>query len=125
MAFVIPTFNLVCDVFTFPYNFAGAPRIANQICQLRAPSVQAQNLGNGLLAITQTICLIVPKGTDIRDQYCTPINSSDAIVLPPGTGCRYQVLWVNDIGRGFPNEHRYATLAKINSGPWPTPIPPG
>lgn len=125
MAFVIPTFNLVCDIFSAAAPPPAAPRIAGQVCQLRAPSVQAQNLGNGLLAITQTIALILPKGTDIRDQYCTPINSSDIVELPPGTGCRYQVLWVNDIGRGFPNEHRYATLAKISSGPWPTPIPPG
>jgi len=123
VAFVLPTFNMTCDIYTFPYNFAGAPRIANQPCQLRAPAAQAAQFGSGLLAWVNCMMLLLPPATDIRDSYCTPINSSDAVVIPIGTNCRYLVMWVNDIGKGFPNEHRFAMIAKTNSGPWPVPIP--
>jgi len=123
MAFVLPTFNMVCDIYTLPYNFSGPPRIANQPCQLRAPYAGAPQFASGLLGWTNAMMLLLPPGTDIRDLYCTPINSMDCVVLPVGTTCRYQVAWVNDIGKGFPNEHRFAILTKIGSGPWPVPIP--
>ena len=123
MAFVLPTFNMTCDIYTFPYNFAAAPRIAAQICQLRAPNATSPQMASGLLAFTNAMMLLLPPATDIRDIYCAPINSADAVVIPTGTTCRYQVMWVNDIGKGFPNEHRFAIIAKINTGPWPVPIP--
>src|ERR1044072_4476847 len=115
MAFVLPTFNLTCDIYTFPYNFTNPPRLTSP-CQLRAPNMAAVAMANGLLAVTQAIQLLLPPLTDIRDQYCAPINAPDCVVLPIGTTCRYQVMYVNDIGKGFPNEHRYATLAKIATG---------
>lgn len=123
MAFVLPTFNLTCNIFTNPYTPGDPPRIADQICQLRAPAANNGGFGSGLLAVTQIIQLLLPPGTDIRDTYCTPTSRADFVEAPAGSGCFYQVMWVNDIGKGFANEHRYATLAKTAIVPWPVPIP--
>lgn len=123
MAFVQPQFNITCNIYTWPFALGNAPRTADQQCQLRAPAANNGGFGSGLLAVTQIIQLLLPAGTDIRDIYCAPINAADIIEVPAGSGCHYQVMWVNDIGKGFPNEHRYATLAKTAAVPWPVPIP--
>lgn len=123
MAFVLPTFPSVCDIYTWPYNYAAPPRLANVPCQLRAPNAALPQYTNGLFAVTNAIMLLLPPKTDIRDTYATPINAADSVVLPVGTTCRYLVLYVNDIARDFPNEHRYAIITKTSSGPWPVPMP--
>lgn len=124
MPFVLPTFNITCEIYTWPLNIPGGPRITAQPCQLRAPAANNGGFGSGLLAVTQIIPILLPPGTDIRDQYSAPINAPDYVEVPSGSGCFYQVMWVNDIGKGFSNEHRYATLAKTTAaGGWPVPIP--
>lgn len=63
--------------------------------------------------------VMLPSATDIR-----PPNSAggaDKVEMPAGSGRFYQVQFVDDIGKGFPNEHRFAILAQM--GVWPTPIP--
>jgi hypothetical protein len=123
MAFVLPTFNITCNIYTWPLNIPGGPRIS-PVCQLRAPAANNGGFGSGLLAVTQIIQLLLPPLTDIRDSFAAPINASDYVEVPAGSGCYYQVMWVNDIGKGFPNEHRYATLAKTTAGGgWPVPMP--
>lgn len=122
MPFVLPTFNLTCNIYTWPFPTVNPPRIS-PVCQLRAPAANNGGFGSGLLAVTQIIQLLLPPGTDIRDTYCTPINAPDVVEVPAGSGCHYQVMWVNDIGKGFANEHRYATLAKTAAIAWPVPIP--
>jgi len=123
MPFVLPTFNITCNIYTWPFALGNVPRIADQPCQLRAPAANNGGFGSGLLAVTQIIQLLLPPGTDIRDSWSAPINASDIVEVPAGSGCHYQVMWVNDIGKGFSNEHRYATLAKTTAVPWPVPIP--
>lgn len=124
MAFVLPTFNLVCDIFTGATTNPAARRIQNQPCQLRAPSM-TQIVGAGtIIGGTSSIVLLLPPGTDIRDPYTTAGSGTfDTVEVIPGSGRVYRVYYVDDIGKGFPNEHRYACLSKVPGFPWPIPIP--
>lgn len=123
MAFVLPTFNLTTDIWTAGTYPAGAPRLVDVPCQLRAPS--ASNAANAVPVAGATVTMIVllPAGTDIRDRFNLPINSSDVLEIPKGSGRSYTVVIVDDIGKGFPNEHRFAVLLKVLGFPWPTPSP--
>lgn len=122
MAFVLPTFNLDCDVYTFGTLIPGTPRLTTP-AQLRAPSMQfAGAIPVGSLGFP-AVCALFPPGTDIRDGVATPGNSSDFIDLPAGSGCWYFVIRVFDIAKGFPNEHRYAVISKATTMLWPVPMP--
>jgi hypothetical protein len=74
--------------------------------------------------------LLLPPLTDIRDNSCG--TRSDVVECPADTRRWYNVSAVDDIGKGFDNEHRVATLQKggwfgdwVTFGftPWPAPIP--
>jgi len=64
--------------------------------------------------------LLLPKLTDIRSDEKS--NSGDDIVeCPAASGRFYTAAYVEDLGKGFSNEHRGALL--IPSPPWPEPYP--
>lgn len=65
--------------------------------------------------------LLVPKTTDIRDVFSA--TGADIVEVPVGSGLFYAVQYVDEIGRGFANEHRVAEIFK--NGPSPTPFPEG
>lgn len=131
MAFSLPTFNITVNIHTVagganvfrlssPANLALGRRIAQ-------PAAAGEQTG-GLAGLTPT--LLFPAGTDVRDSSCG--GEMDIIEAPAGSGRWYLATLVDDIGKGFPNEHRFATLYKTwgfpgnGSGltlPWPTPIP--
>jgi hypothetical protein len=62
--------------------------------------------------------LRVPKGTDIRDPKA--VAGADTVECPQHTRRFYTVQWVDDIGLGFTNEHRFAVIQAL--GTWPTPF---
>jgi len=81
-------------------------------------------------ALAFTPSLLVPPLTDIRDSSCG-VNQ-DVIECPADSRRWYSADGVDDIGKGFDNEHRCVTLAKIGwylpwttygFTPWPAPIP--
>jgi hypothetical protein len=131
MAFTLPTFNLTCNIFSVvggahffrldsPCNLAMGRRTALD----RSAGEQDA----GILGLTPT--LLLPPLTDIRD--ASTMLESDLVEVPAGTGRFYLAVCVDDIGKGFPNEHRAATLNKTwgfagnGSGltvGWPFPIP--
>jgi len=136
MTFVLPTFNLSVNIFDGgpPYppvtprltvmgNLAFSRRGA------RSSNFWDQNEW-GLLPY-----LLVPALTDIRDTSWVGALSVgfDVVEVPAGTGRWYQVTSVEDIGKGFANEHRCALLTKIyadlgGTGTyagllWPVPMP--
>ena len=63
--------------------------------------------------------LRLPTGTDIRDIKNGGLP--DVVEVPAGTGRMYTVSWVDDIGAGFANEHRFAILK--DTFVWPLPFP--
>lgn len=132
MAFVLPTFNVSVSIFTGVFPFVG-PRLVVMGNLALGKRVTIYNSAafygaDGLAGSVPKILL--PAATDIRDAACS--NLPDVVEIPSGSGRWYQVGLVDDIGKGFANEHRFAELAKLwqNSGGiacpglfWPTPIP--
>lgn len=132
MAYVLPTFNLVCNVHGVVAG-VNAFRLASD-CNLAIGRRSSFPFGSGAnfpgIADGWAPTLLLPAATDIRDGSCGGL--CDIVEVPAGTGRWYLVSGVDDYGKGFPNEHRFATLVKTwgfagnGSGltaPWPTPIP--
>lgn len=120
MAYVIPAFPLTVNCWHSP-SFPPAP----------ADLVFMGNLAFGrrvsLDEFADTTApdpmvsyyLLVPALTDVRDGAGPP--SGDTVEVPAGSGRLYKVVYVDDLGKGFANEHRMAIITKI--WPWPVPIP--
>jgi len=131
MAFTLPEFNILCNVFTGPW-IGKVLRIslACNIAQGRRvmPFLIGENGAPTLF--TTTSQLLLPAETDIRDGSVG--GEADIVEAPAGSGRWYSVISVDDMGKGFPNEHRFALLHKIfeamnpllfPGANWPTPIP--
>lgn len=119
MPYIVPSFPLAVKVFTGPLatrvfrfnttgNLAPGKRVFVQWWDWRTT-------GQPPLFLT----LLVPAGTDLRG-WNDPA-AADIVEVPAGTGRLYVVEVVDDFGRGFPNEHRFAYLSQTS--PWPQPIP--
>jgi hypothetical protein len=117
MAFRIPTFNLLCNVWT---NSAipppGAPRLANLPCQITPDKVVVTGVSGGPIKFVMLIK--VSARTDLRGTVQS--TGTDLIELPAGSGVYYTVYSVSDVARGFPNEYRQAA-AQLVAGPTPLP----
>lgn len=132
MAFNVPEMPLAVDIYTGPW--------ASRVLRLStvgnlAPGRRTVDgpfgwdAGNAIGPLS--VFLLLPAGTDIRDWSCGG-HQTDFVDCPAGSGRWYGVLNVDDFGKGFPNEHRFAMIAKVfsflngTSYPaldWPTPIP--
>lgn len=123
MAYILPSFNLVANVHTYAFGAVGVLRIANQPCQLRAPSPNYSGILQPSASQYTAMCAMWPALTDIRDVYTGTFNQPDVVEIPAGSGRYYQVQMVDDIGKGFANEHRFCTLLKATYALWPIPIP--
>lgn len=142
----VPTFNLTCNIW----------RAANDV-QANAPDVvTVASLVNGrsggfilpavftstipqleaaLTRVQQTMSILVPKLTDIRGSQGGGAQLGDTAELPAGSGRFYLIQWVDDVGKGFANEHRegmlwqwtlplQVALSNPNNVPnWPYPTP--
>lgn len=67
-----------------------------------------------------TMNLLLPKGVDVRGPQDTV--SFDMAEVPAGSGRWYRVVGVDDVGKGFTNEHRTASLYALG-GSWTAPYP--
>jgi hypothetical protein len=117
--FRVPAMPLVCNVWHAPNAPPAAPDIANLQCQLRGPAQHPSGLSSVFASVVATPALLVTALTDIRD-YANP-NGTDTVECPAGSGRFYLIQMVEDVGKGFLNEHRFAALVK--TGMWPVPIP--
>ncbi len=134
MAFAVPTFNLVCDIYNGPWSTKTLR--SSPDCNLSlGRRVQQQFLANFSLtgtggAASLQMDLLLPKGTDLRDGFQGFPN--DIIEVPSGSGRWYEMMAWDDVGKGFANEYRLAVISKIGqvinavAFPglfWPTPTP--
>ncbi len=117
--YVLPTFNINCDLFTAG-NFANPARgtIAGNLTPGRREVISGLSAA-GLPLTAGSMYLLLPPLTDIRGPL--QAGGADGVEIPPASGRKYLVVWVDDIAKGFPNEHRFAVLTA--TGVWPTPIP--
>lgn len=110
MAFLPPTFNLLCNIYSGPAVVPpfGAPRIANQPCQLRlyktGPIVNAAGFTSGMY-----IAILLPAGTDVRGGIGFQ-TMADLVECPAGSGRYYEVRTFDDVAKGFSNEYRFAIV---------------
>ena len=134
MAFSLPVFNLVCNIYTGPW-LTKVLRVSDVPCNLawgrrisaKFSFSQPTESGNSLNA---SMTLLLNPGTDIRSRPLYPV--ADIVEVPSGTGRWYIVFFVDDLGKGFDNEHRGAELAQLSDqmgggefdgSQWPTPMP--
>lgn len=123
MSFVVPNFNLPVNLWRagFAVPPVGMPALTffgnlnpGRRTYLGSYPWSQSSLGSMLL-----MYLLVPAHTDIRGQIS--VGTGDLVEVPAGSGRYYKVGWVDDVGKGFPNEHRLAVL--VQASPWPTPLP--
>jgi hypothetical protein len=124
MGFIVPQMPLKANVWSTPTSPpVGAPRIANLDCNLawgRRVGVPSTGGTGALGVVLMTMTLLVPKGTDLRSDPDRGV-AADLVEVPAGTARYYWVAFVDDLGRGFPNEHRGAILVPVF--PRPVPLP--
>lgn len=120
MGFYIPAMPLTVNVWTFGTGPPAAPRVVcngNLAYGRRVLGMpDCFGFGDGGFPTAQ---LLVPALTDIRGQYSS--TGSDLIEVPAASGRFYNVIYVDDFGKGFPNEHRFAILLQQDPTltPWP------
>lgn len=121
MPFRVPTFNLLVNVFRAPWVVPpiGPPAIT-PLGNL-TPGRRSQDpmeIYPGGTATWYWMFLLLPPLTDVRDKLNT--GGGDLVEVPAGSGRYYQVMAVDDVAKGFPNEYRWAALIKVGT---PTPMP--
>lgn len=126
MPFRLPTFNLDCnlsapDVPNVP-GIPSAPFRVNALeCQLTyGRRTNAMSTGGTATpgVPLQTMNLLLPALSDVRGPQDT--ISFDMAEVPAGSGRWYAVFFVDDIAKGFSNEHRSAGILAL-AGTWVAP----
>jgi hypothetical protein len=131
MAFRLPTFNLTADIYQLggtggTYGIPNVVTVCNLTPGRRTLEAKPVLAGQPTPAIFME--LLLPKLTDIRANFNGAMP--DIVEVPSGSKRFYQVVGVDDIGKGFLNEHRLAMLlyqnagnATLIGGPFPAPVP--
>lgn len=108
MAYRLPTFNLMCNIWTGPvfiFPPPGPPRLT-VACQLRMYKT-GFTIGRVGATANGAVSILTPARTDIRPGIgFWPI--ADCVECPAGSGRFYLVAVVDDVARGFANEYRMA-----------------
>jgi hypothetical protein len=131
--YTLPTFNLVCSIWRTGWaaRTYAAPDVSSP-CNLtpgRRVFTSRQAAFLNTAAPASLMFLLLPKLTDIRPAIASN-NTEDLVEVPAGSKRFYEVQQVDDIGKGFLNEHRFATLlwtggtqSFTDTGPIPVPVP--
>lgn len=115
MAFRIPTFPLVVNIWRTPAIPPVGPPAVITVGNL-SPGRRTLGFGVGPSLVME---LLLPAGTDIQCAANSVVP--DAVEVPGGSGRFYKVFGVDDVAKGFANQYR---LALIQSAPvWPVPYP--
>lgn len=124
--YVEPTYNLSANVWRGNLDPTADPPTLTTDANLAwgKRGGPAATGGTGSLGVIATAPqLLVPAGTDLRSAEKGAPND-DWVEVPAGTGRIYACVYVEDIGKGFSNEHRGALLVSApDDFPWPFPIP--
>jgi len=115
MAFTVPEFPIVCNIYTGPW-LGKVLRLSDVPCNLawgkRVNALPQINANADLLDGTPQMTLLLPALTDVRSTIIS--GTGDVVEIPSGSARWYGVLAVDDIGKGFPNEHRGAYVLQIS-----------
>ena len=129
MAFTVPEFPLLCNVFNGPW-LTKSLRTSNVPCNLGLGKRTLFFAGDYIPGGSQvTSQLLLPPLTDVRSQLLAA--NEDVLEIPQGSSRWYLVAGVEDIGKGFPNEHRVAMVVQFSQlfdpttyagAVWPVPM---
>ena len=115
MAFTIPQMPLTVNIWRSGLAYTAPPSVVSA-CNLawgaRVNTQGAIDIEMGSVAnlwSRNSMLLLLPKRTDIRG-YFPGLAWQDNVEVPAGSKRYYNVVYVDDIGRGFANEHRAAVL---------------
>jgi hypothetical protein len=115
MAFTLPVFNLPVDIYSGPW-LTRSLRLAGVLGNLAFGKRVEELFGSFGPAATspagQLSILLLPPLTDIRSTI--QVAQPDLIEIPSGSGRWYQAMSVEDIGKGFSNEHRMAFVGQVS-----------
>ena len=109
----VPTFNLTVNLWQ---NQFGAPPFIGVPLVITGALVLGERVGIFGLG-TRQVYLLVPKLTDIH--HARVLGGTDYVEVPAGTLRFYRVDQVDDVGRGYPNEYRQATILMVPPVPDP------
>jgi hypothetical protein len=124
MAYTVPTFNLLVNIGQFTGVIPSPWRLTDVPCALvygrRVNVATSGDAAYDSPSVVQGMNLLLPALTDIRGLQ--DAVSPDFVECPAGTGRYYYVNFVDDIGKGWPNEHRTAGIFAI-ADTWTAPYP--
>lgn len=121
MPFAAPNFPLAVNIWRSAAGFppVGAPSVVTTAV-LFSPHVGNLFAFSG--KTSSALLVGFPKLTDVRGNAGNGLP--DSIELPAGTGRFYQVIMVEDSGKGYLNEYRYARVNQgLVAGSWVYPTP--
>jgi len=123
MSFVLPNFNLAVNIWRNGSDPLTDPPDVTSVGNLSPGKIVSNDSNQSFTGGTDFgfMWLRLPANTDVQD-YFNGVGP-DYVEVPAGSGRGYFVVRVDDIGGGFPNEHRFAMLAKWGLAAWPTPFP--
>jgi len=107
-----PVFNLSCNIWRPPATDLDPPTMTIN-CQLYWPS-------KGLFDVTPADPSLWVPPLYLRVQALTDIRPMDEVECPAGSGRLYNIRFVDDMHKGFPNEYRAGVLEQIFQ-PFPLP----
>jgi hypothetical protein len=111
-SYVLPTFNVLADIWTYPNAPPGAPDFVGVLCQLY--------LGSRYPIVFPTKnALDAQVPVEIRFPMGTSVNRRDTIAVPSASILYYTVLFVEREHYGFANEYVIA-LALQGVPPFPS-----
>lgn len=115
--------NTTCDIFRISHAPPGDdPDVAAVPCFLLPDWRRGQEAGDrSNPGLTWTHVLLVAADVDIRDQYIGISGQSgqDRIWIPDGNGTSFNVVFVELVQRGTPNEHKRVYIDRF-APTWPT-----
>lgn len=135
MAYVLPTFNLLANVWhaydaTLTNYASPDATVLVNLSPGKRTMVAADPGFTSSILYNFVMEMLVAKDTDIRTSNETTL--ADLIECPKDTGRFYAVRYVDDIGKGFANEHRLVLVRMWNRDPmifkdttvpFPVPLP--
>lgn len=124
MAFQPPRFNLTATI----YDFYGPPFLPRHAARLQAPcqirAIRTALALNHDVASGPGTLLLFPRLTDIRPFFGFAVAgiSGDVVEVPAGSARFYVCNYIEDVAKGFLNEHRAAIVIQAPfPGPYPIP----
>jgi len=126
MAFTLPNFNIVCQLWHYPRDPTSGPADQSDVpCNFSTSraTLMGRDTANMVGVDLMYRALRVPATVDIRCTAMGPGLGPDIVEVPQGTGAYYQVQDLATMGQGFPNAHRYCWVVPAPGFPLPTPLP--